>query len=276
LHSFGLLISAVPRLVAGPLSDALPNSPVTWIGYAMAVVIAVFAVAVIARHFTLRNDPARAAHLVFWTSSSVLLLIGYAFTEFAQDPSSIRYLTTLIFAVAALLPLALNLGRLWSRAAITIALVYGVSALAAIALRPASYFQPSTPDLRGLAAFLQAQGLHKGYASYWDANPITYLTGANVQVRQVMEGDSCSGQVFGSVCPYPAWSAQAWYDNSGGATFLITRPGALCLTGKPNDNFGTPAKTLHYQEFTIYVYPYDISLKFQPARYDLCPPNDTE
>jgi len=276
LRSFGFLISAIPRLAGRPITDASVGTPATWFAYAIAVAILVLVVAAIVKHFRSPADPARTAHLVFWVSSSALLLIGYVFTEFAQDSSSIRYLTTLVFAAAALVPLAPAMGRWWGRAAMTTAMIYGVLAFSGIALRPVSDFQQGSPDLRGLASFLQAQGLHKGYASYWDANPITYITDGEVKVRQVMQGVGCTGQAQGSVCPYPAWAAQGWYSDSGGSTFLITRPGALCMTGKPNAYFGAPAKTLQYQEYTIYVYPYDISLRFMPARYDLCPPDDTE
>lgn len=71
-------------------------------------------------------------------------------------------------------------------------------------------------QLSGLIAFLQANGLHYGYATYWSAGIISVLSDEDVLVRQI----SLDGAL---PMPFRFLSADRWYnaDTWKGETFLL-------------------------------------------------------
>jgi hypothetical protein len=213
------------------------------------------------------------AHIAYWGATLFAVSGAFLFSGFGQDSTSIRYLTSLVIAVGALLPIAVVAGSRLRLAAVAVTAVYALASILGLALRPGDQFASRPQSLRDLSSFLQAHDLHKGYASYWDATPVTYLTGSQVEVWPVLEGAGCAGNESNNLCRYPALSAQAWYQDSGATTFLVLRPGAVCLTGPPGPGYGPPIATYNVDNYyTVLVYPYDLASRMTQSRFSLCPP----
>ena len=126
------------------------------------------------------RDRGGLAHLVFWALVAVTDLTAFLATSYAVDLSALRYLTPLLLAFAALLPL---LGR--RRPFGRVLLAVGVAALAsADAWALASVRLPAPVQATPLVRALEATGVSHAYADYWDANVITWATGGRVDVAR--------------------------------------------------------------------------------------------
>lgn len=109
-----------------------------------------------------------------------------------------------------------------------------------------------------LAADLRANGLQYGYATYWNSGVVTVLSGGEVSVRQVLLKD---GMPF----PHRHLASNHWYRPNAwkGPTFLALRQEEL----KDVDRkalfayTGNPEKELRLGDFTVWVFPNNISAK---------------
>jgi hypothetical protein len=113
----------------------------------------------------------------------------------------------------------------------------------------------ATPAHQDLAGWLVAHNLRYGLAGYWEANITTLDSGGAVRVAAVQDG---------GVSAYPYESDSAWYNPAvSRANFIVSvsSPAAdvpLVQPGAVRARFGTPARTYHFDEYTIMVYDYNL------------------
>ena len=110
--------------------------------------------------------------------------------------------------------------------------------------------KPTSPVMR-LSSYLQSKGLHFGYASYWNANVITVLSGGDVTIRPV----SLDREILS---PRYSLSSRNWYHPAAhvGVTFLVLdstenkafKLNALIATA------GNPVSTYLFEDYIIYVF----------------------
>lgn len=214
-------------------------------------------------------DQARVRICTFWMLSAALITAAVVVTTFAEDSSALRYITVLIPATAVLVALATEHPGRWRIAGVTIALSLATVNAAGVALT-----SPSNADSSSLAAVasaLRARGLTHGYSSYWDAAALTAESRGAVTIRPIMSNAACNGG-SGTLCRYTAITADSWYVASPGPSFVIVRPGGVCLNHPPGQPlYGTP-QTFTVGPATIYVYPYDVAARFTKPSFAFCPP----
>jgi hypothetical protein len=126
--------------------------------------------------------------------------------------------------------------------------------------------QPQVPPASAsLAGWLTDHGLREGLAEYWDANTLTLDSGGALTVTAV------SSALDGARLSPFRWEADM--RQSDPATH---QPNFLVLAHYPDvtlpramKTFGQPAKTYHYQEYTILVWPKNL-LRYLDKPVPLC------
>jgi hypothetical protein len=132
-------------------------------------------------------------------------------------------------------------------------------------------------DLEGLENFLLKNGLHYGYARFWNAGVLSVLSDEKLLVRQV---------TLDHGLPKPdRWlSSNRWYRSGAwqGETFLILSPPNEDLDEDPEEQntidwdlleryHCKPVRNLSYEAFQIFVFPHNLA-KYLPGwdrRYEI-------
>jgi len=118
----------------------------------------------------------------------------------------------------------------------------------------------ATPAHQDLAGWLEAHNLRYGLAGYWEANITTLDSGGAVRLAAVQDG---------GVSAYPYESDSAWYNPAvSQANFIVSvsSPAAdvpLVKPGAVRARFGAPARTYHFDTYTIMVYDYNLLTRLQ-------------
>ncbi len=197
------------------------------------------------------RDRAELAHLVFWALVAAADLTVFLGTSYAADLTGLRYLTPLLLASAALLPL---LGR--RRPVGRALLAVGVAALAgADAWALASVTLPAPVQATPLVRALEASGVREAYADYWQANVTTWATGGRLDVRPVTE---CGGAGT-RLCPVLVNAAAGWFLDPAGPTAVIVDPSSS-VPRPPSATYGKPQRVIRVENATVYVYSHPLHL----------------
>ena len=135
--------------------------------------------------------------------------------------------------------------------------IFIISGSLTILVANISGWQESISAMRGVTDFLSEQGLHYGYATFWNAGKNTVLSNGTVQINAVTVGTNM-------VTPYRSLSSEDWYDPGyfEGRTFLmLTEDEAAVFASNGYDytNLYTPETVLNYSPYTILVYDHNIS-----------------
>ena len=124
--------------------------------------------------------------------------------------------------------------------------------------------RPAQPaPAQDLAGWLARHGLTSGLAGYWEANATTLASGGAVRLAPLADAGASA---------YPWNSKAAWYDpRVSSADFVVTvgYPPAQAFYAQSavvGAVYGRPARTYHFEQYTIMVYDYDLLLRVrQPA-----------
>ena len=121
--------------------------------------------------------------------------------------------------------------------------------------------QPVRAPLHGnLADWLEAHHLTSGLAPYWESNITSLDSGGRVRLAPLKPGGA-------SANPYE--SDSAWFDPAvSRANFVVTvssppSDAALVTPGQVDARFGPPARTYHFEEYTVMVYDYNLLTRLQ-------------
>ncbi|GAC1327456.1 MAG: hypothetical protein NVSMB17_01480 [Candidatus Dormibacteria bacterium] len=248
-----LLYVDLQTLFSGPLGGPawlgrFLGSAAGWLGIAGVGVL----VAMAAREMAAsrRGSDLRVAFLFFWATSAVSVSAAVVFTTFAVDSSSARYLVAITFAIAAAVPICAS-GVDWGRRLVSlVAAMMGIY-MAGTLLTSVNgrSFQPAfTVQLPTVVHLLEGQGLKQGYATYWDANAITWQTGGRLTIYPVYEDDS-------GVHPFVSNVATSWYGGQRRTpTFLLVDPEGTFVTHPPGAATGRARKPIREERFSIFIY----------------------
>lgn len=118
------------------------------------------------------------------------------------------------------------------------------------------------PKMR-LLAFLRAQGLQYGYASFWNAGQLTVLSDGAVTVRQIQFDDRMP-------VPMRHLSSNRWYEPDAwkGPTFLLLtkEEAAKADMAEVFAATGEPSRRLEFEEFQIFVIDHNLARDFPSWR----------
>jgi len=250
-----------------PLLDPL------WVLLRYGIAIALIGVGVI-EVATLRKQKdvlRRGMTVAFVTAFVPVLLIFLLFEPLAVNKAAERYFTVPIYILVVLCAFRLRDMVRASERLTTYALAFAGIALVGLS---AQRFLPmptfgsgqfwqirQTPHMR-LADLLEREGLHWGYATWWNAGVVTVLTDSLVRVTPVDLADN-------GIYPFGYMVLNDWYlpDRWNGETFLalshdqagtsVMRTLQLVL--------GTPARTIDSPDYRVLVYGHNISHDFACA-----------
>jgi hypothetical protein len=197
----------------------------------------------------------------FWGLALVITLGEFTLTTLG-DAATGRYLIVGWTAAAALVGVLARSGRARELT------VVGVLAFAVLAARgsiqagtPAPFGgAPSYSEVAAIEKFARAHGAQVGFASYWQASPITYETDYRLRVYPI---EACPTSP-----PFCMWNLAyigEWYDVGHlHRTFLVTSPTTepTDMISAPAGNLGAPLAATTVGQYTVDVYPYDIRSAF--------------
>lgn len=210
------------------------------------------------------TDRVRFAHVGFWLSSLVLVLLALLLASFSDSLAfgAGRYL----LAPAAGLPVlvavaAAGRGVLARTVVVGCACAVVVAATLGLALdiRSNPEHVPTQAFARQLETFAEGEGLKYGYAAYIDAPALTWDMHARVQVYPVQSCEAPHG-----LCVFAFHRIDAWYrPRPATRTFLLVdhRWGPP----DPGETLGGPDEVVNLGDYRVYVYDYDIASNFGPA-----------
>jgi hypothetical protein len=203
----------------------------------------------------------RFTYVTFWTASLLSTSAVFVFSNAPIDVNSARYLLAGYIAVGALLPLLAQRSRGWQASVTAGVCVFALIASYQVIRRP---FQPQLRfpephEATALARFARSEGVKYGYAGYWDAADLTWMSGFGAKVYPVRQ---CLPSSL-VVCSYNI-GISSWYKPRPHtrSMLIVDRKIQLPQVTAPDPNFGPPAATATIGDLTVYVYPYDIQPLF--------------
>jgi hypothetical protein len=217
--------------------------------------IATWIVLLVVQMFRLRTSthlkPHRGlqAHFMIWGAICAADFCAVAFTLVPLDVNAIRYAVILWIAGAASIPLLFVRNQ---RLQLGFALL--VTTLAAVHAGYVSRSSSAAPNagLTAAVAYLQSQHVRYGYADYWDANSISWLTQGSLTLRPASSCDA-----HGTLCATEFGIASSWYAPQPGWSAVILDP-SHTLTVPPVSAYGKPHEIHTIGRLIIYVYDHDL------------------
>jgi hypothetical protein len=228
---------------------AYPSDPLRYVVmlFALAGVGAILAAA---RLSVRRSEPTVCAYACYWATSAALISVAYWATNIGSGGPGVKYMLSLAPAAGvgvALLATGSPRGRI--AASLAIALVGLVNISSIVNGRAEPDFGPNRYGPR-LIRLLEQRGLTHGYASYWNAQSLTWNSRMRVLVAPVSTCDPS-----GALCRNSYFTIDSWYVERPGRSFLIANG-----LSKPPAEYGRPSEVLRtVSGVTVYVYPYDLA-----------------
>jgi hypothetical protein len=197
----------------------------------------------------------RIAWCVFWGSSLVFLSLAFLVSSVPGEIYADRYLVGLIYAAAALLPLAAT--HSVRRQAVVVAgtCVFAFTGLLGLLEGHATENTAHWPagNLDGqVMAIARRQHLTIGYAGYWDAATITWGTHLAVKVFPLQ---TCGNQY----CLFYEHYISSWYTPRPGVRTFLLADSMAALATPYLPQLGKPSAVYSIGQLTMYVFPYDIA-----------------
>ncbi|MGD1056237.1 MAG: hypothetical protein ABR992_02370 [Solirubrobacteraceae bacterium] len=273
-----LLFKGLKELFNGYLGPESPGTLHTELGFASTVVMSlalltllVLGALTVARFAWsgLRRSSgqsptqlARSLHIVYWVSSGAVACGAFWLAGDTGGGTNLHesYYGTVIFSVAAVIPLLLSTGLLsrWLIAAGAAVLFAG--SLVGLAGANLNTHQWVTNSESAVLKIAEADHVTVGYGGYLQASSLTWNTDNRIEVRPLME---CPNPQGATICPFYMASVPSWYIPRQRETFLLTSSEEVWLRGLPS-GLGKPLAAYTFGPVRMYIYPYDIASRLGP------------
>jgi len=202
----------------------------------------------------------KLAYVAFWASSLVIQAVVFVVTGIPKfNTGSSRYALAGYVAVMALFPLLARRGSRW-RVAITAGVcVFALSSIVQLARQPfAAFGRYPTPSVAArVLNFARAYHVRYGYAGYWDAPDLTWLTRFHLKIYPIESNCGPYG-----VCPTAPARIDTWYVPKPRTRSLLIADSAVTGVASIDPRLGSPIATTRIGTLTLAVYPFDIASKF--------------
>jgi hypothetical protein len=271
LSNAWLLLKVVALFAHGTFVTAPPPvEPVDLVRIAVAVVaiaavlFLLLALARAARPFVM--DPVRPAAsrllAIYWAISLILIAGAFVFTNVPVGLNSVRYVTTIWPALLTLAALVYARRAHLSLAVVAVAAaLIGCAELERGLYTPPVVVQPTEAEVSELERVAAANDLDHGYASYWDAMPITLESDFEVRAYPIQPCGPADGY-----CPFNVHTIESWYTpKPGSRSFYVVGDQSLePPLAPPPASWGRPMKTIRIGHLTVYLFDYDIASRLLP------------
>jgi hypothetical protein len=210
-------------------------------------------------------EATRLAYVAFWATCLATTSVAYALSNAPVDVTTSRYVLPGYIAIGALLPLLASRSGGW-RAAITAGVcVFSLIASYQIVREP---FAPAEPpgawpnaqQANALVKVAREEHVTYGYATYWAAADLTWLSYFKVDVYPVQRC-AVPNLPTATLCRFGQQRISSWYTPRKGPSrsMLIIDPGELGLVAEPDPGMGKPVSVRSADGLAVYVYSYDIA-----------------
>lgn len=210
------------------------------------------------------------AHLLFWALSLLCACSAYVVTTMASYPQTERYFAVAVPAVAATAPLLAGrpAGILATSAASLVFITAAIVALADGDAQAVVYQGADTGEVGAIEAAVRAQRLSVGYAGYWDAASVDWISHERLKVYPVTDR-------FGGIEPMYENRLASWYvPRPHTRTFLLLAPDDNGLAQALPAPLRTPQLVMRIGPVTLATYPFDAAAYFRaptPYRFASAP-----
>jgi hypothetical protein len=202
----------------------------------------------------------RSLHIVYWVSSAAIACGAFWIAGEGPTASHYSYYETVVFSVAAVVPLLLSAAsraRWLIPAGASIFFAAGIVGLGGDYLNVSAALTRSAPTIARIA---RANHVQAGYSNWADASGLTWGMHSRVRIRPVIE---CPGAAGVSLCPGFQAYVPSWYAPQQRHTFLLVEANGVDLSAVP-EGLGKPLAVYAFESMRMYIYPYDIASRFGP------------
>jgi hypothetical protein len=207
----------------------------------------------------------KKASYAFWCSSAVLLTLAFWLSAAPVDIGADRYVVGLIYAAAAVVPMAVAGHVRTERVVLAATCVFALGGIVSLADGTTSHgraFHPppiGTGEAQRIAQTAARHHLTVGYAGYWEAAPVTWATAFRVQVYPV---SVCN--VGANLCRFDLHIISSWYEPRAHIrSFLLIDNRTSQSIARPTPDLGRPAAVYRLGPVTMYTYNYDLAAKMK-------------
>lgn len=215
----------------------------------------------VARRTVHARDPhisrATVAYVGFWLSSLIVQSIVFVIAGVPRgNVVSARYVLSGYVAIMALVPLVARRGRPWRVALAGAVAAFSVISIAQLGQRPFVEYgrYPTAPLAQRLLAFARAHGVRYGYASYWQAPDLTWLTQFSLPIYPINLDCGQEG-----ICPWAGARIDSWYRPRAGTRSMLIADQAPPVAAAIADLVGRPLLVRRFGSLTVAVYDRDIA-----------------
>jgi hypothetical protein len=280
LNRAQLLFKGLKALFNGYLGTAKPGTLHTPLGIASDIVMsaAFLALLVIGVRTTatfissgLRKNGAqtptqlaRSVHVIYWVTSAATVCGVFWIAAETGGGTNVHesYYATVIFSVAAVVPLLLSAGSLARWLIPAGASVFFAASLVGLSSDYVGSGEPLARSASTVAKIAVANHVTVGYGGYGVGSSMTWNTDGRVTVRPLME---CVNPQGANICPFYVSSVPSWYVPQRRHTFLLIDSGELWVGSLPG-GLGKPLAAYAFGPMRMYIFPYDIASRLGPAQ----------
>jgi hypothetical protein len=205
---------------------------------------------------------ARSLHVIYWVLSAAMACGAFWIAGETGGGTNLHesYYGTVVFSVAAVIPLLLSSGSLARVLIPAGAAVFFVASLVGLTSNYNNLSGGIAPYVPSVTRIAQANHVTQGYGGYGEGSTITWNTDGRVIVRPLMACENPSGA---DVCPFYLASVPSWYVPRQRRTFLLVDRGELWVPSLP-PGLGKPVASYQLGKLRMYIYPYDIASRLGP------------
>jgi hypothetical protein len=268
-----LLFKGLKQLFNGYLGHERPGLLHTPLGFASTILmcavllaLGVLGILAVVRLLLRRSRNASATqqaqlprllHIVYWVVSAATTCGAFWLLAETGGGTDLHesYYGTVIFSVAAVIPLLLSTGafaRWLIPAGAAVFFAASFAGLTSNYLNISAWIAGYGPKIAKIA---EAEHVTAGYGGYGEASSLTWYTHGRVVVRPLME---CENPAGASICPFYLVAPSSWYIPRQRPTFLLVDSGEPWLSQLPS-GLGPPAASYAVGAIRMYIYPYDIA-----------------
>jgi hypothetical protein len=205
---------------------------------------------------------ARSLHVIYWVSSAVTICGAFWIAGEGPTTTHESYYGTVIFSVAAVVPLLLSTGSpaRWLMAA-------GASIFFAASLVGLTndyiVTAPLARSSSTITRIAKANHVTVGYSNWGDASALTWGTHERVIVRPLVE---CENPAGANLCAGFQDYVPSWYVPQPRHTFLLIDASEPEIRPVP-EGLGKPLVVYTFESMQMYIYPYDIASRLGPPSW---------
>jgi hypothetical protein len=200
---------------------------------------------------------------IYWGGSLLLVAGPFVFTTVPVGINSIRYVFTLWPALLTLAALVYaRRAHLWIAILATASALIGCAELSRGFYTPPVVVQPTPAEVAALERVAAANDIDHGYASYWDAMPITLESDFKLRAYPI---EPCGAVGY---CPFTLHVIESWYSPKPGTrSFYVVGDQSLKPSlGPPPASWGRPLKIVRIGHLTVYLFDYDVASRLMPFK----------